>query len=220
GRPAVVSWEAAPAVAGDYVERALQHVQTISPALGLRGAQAPEFVADPHVQQTSSGARAVNLQQRYKGIPIFQAAVAVRFAPDGAIDDTIGSPISAETDTVVAPALSVQQAVQRAAQYVAEPAPDEQGALDQFGEPLNPPRVDVAEFEPKVRATFANAPERPTVLEAGPFGAEIPANLVWFPMNDGLVLGWSAILTMPRYEGQYHVIVDAQSGEILFCHQM
>src|SRR5262249_58194875 len=123
GRPAVVSWEAAPAVAGDYVERALQHVQTISPALGLRGAQAPEFVADPHVQQTSSGARAVNLQQRYKGIPIFQAAVAVRFAPDGAIDDTVGGAISAGLDAAVTPRLLAPEAVVSAARQVGEACP-------------------------------------------------------------------------------------------------
>src|SRR5437667_937995 len=55
GNPAVVVSEASPAESGNYVERALQHVQAISPALGLT-AQAPEFVADPTVQETSSGA--------------------------------------------------------------------------------------------------------------------------------------------------------------------
>jgi hypothetical protein len=80
--------EAALAEVGNYIMRALDYVQTISPAMGLL-TQAAEFVADSTVQETSSGARAVNLQQRYKGIPIFQAATTVRFAPDGALIDTL-----------------------------------------------------------------------------------------------------------------------------------
>src|SRR5262249_9119208 len=28
------------------------------------------------------------------------------------------------------------------------------------------------------------------------------------------------ILTMPRYEGQFRTLVDAQTGEILYCHQL
>jgi Fungalysin/Thermolysin Propeptide Motif len=129
GNPAVVASEAAPAVPGDYVKRALEHVQAISPVLGLT-AQAPEFIADAHVPETSSGAKTVNLQQRYKGIPIFQAAVAVRFAPDGSIADTAGSTISVGQEVAVTPNVSVQDAVLKAATYVAEPTVDEQGAVD------------------------------------------------------------------------------------------
>src|SRR5262249_13030839 len=219
---AVVSSEDAPAVSGDYVMRALEHVQAISPALGLMG-QAPEFIVDAHVQETSSGAKAVNLQQRYKGIPIFQAVLTVRFAPNGAIEDTVGSAISQGVDAAVAAVaarLSVEEGVLAAARHVAEPAPDEYGTVDQFGQPFTPPRVDITGFEPTVRATFGNTPERSTVLEAGPFGADIMATLMWFPMSNGLVLGWSTMLTMPRHEGQYYTIVNAETGETLYCHQM
>ena len=219
GNPAVVASEAAPAGSGDYVMRALDHVQAISPVLGLVS-QAPEFTTDAQVLETSSGAHAVNLQQLYKGIPVFQAAVTVRFVPDGAIDDTVGSTISVTGEVAVNPAVSVQEAVLAAARHVAEPAADEQGAVDPFGEPLNPPRVDLTGFVPRVRASFANTAERSTVLEAGPFGAEILASLIWFPVNDGLVLGWTSILTMPRHEGQYYTIVSAETGQILYCHQM
>jgi hypothetical protein len=219
GNPAVVASEAAPVVSGDYVKRALEHVQAISPVLGLT-AQAPEFIADAHVPETSSGARTANLQQRYKGIPIFQAAVAVRFAPDGSIADTAGSTISVSQEAMVAPRLSVQEAVLKAAQQVAEPTADEQGAVDQFGERFTPPRVDITGFQPRIRAAFPNTPERSTVLEPGPFGADIKASLVWFPLNDRLVLGWSTVLTLPRYEYQYHTIVNADTGDILYCHQL
>ena len=217
GNPSVVVSHGAPAVSGDYVQRVLEHVQTISPVLGLTG-QAPEFTADPAVQATSSGARAVHLQQRYKGIPIFQAAVAVRFAPDGSVRDTAGSTISLSDDTAVAPKLSVEQAVLKAAQYVAEPTADELN--DQFGQPFTPPRVDITGFTPKIRVVFPNIPEHPVVLEPGPFGAEIKAHLIWFSHNQGLILGWDTILSMPGYEGQYDTIVNADSGDILYCHQL
>jgi extracellular elastinolytic metalloproteinase len=220
GNPAAVVSEAAPAEGDDFVRRALEHVTAISPALGLSAAQAPEFVADPSVQETSSGAKTVHLQQRYKGIPIFQAAEAVRFAPDGSVADTVGSSIAVEQELPVAPKLSVQDAVRIAAEHVAEPDDDERDQTDPFGELLASPSVDVSAFEPEIRASFPNAPEVPTVLAAGPFGADITASLIWFPLAEELRIGWSVILTMPEHAGQYHAIVDADSGEVLFCRQL
>lgn len=219
GNPATVVSEAAPAEPNDYVRRAIEHVTAISPALGLTAAQAPEFVADPAVQETASGAKTVHLQQRYKGIPIFQAAEAVRFAPDGSLADTVGSAISVEEEIPVAPRLPVQEATRIAAEYVAEPQEDEQEETDPFGEPLAPPRVDLGDFRPETRASFPNAPEQATVLSGGPFWSDIKASLVWFPLREGLELGWSVVLTMPDYASQYQTIVDADSGEILYCRQ-
>ena len=140
GNPSAVVSDNAATEVGDYVRRALEHVQVIGPALGL-AAQPAEFLADPQVQKTNSDARAVNLQQRYKGIPIFQAAVTVRFDPKGTLTDTVGDTVSVGPDLPVAPQLSVQQAVLRAAEHVATPPPDEQGVKDQFGESLMPPQV-------------------------------------------------------------------------------
>ncbi|MGH3901171.1 MAG: M36 family metallopeptidase [Pseudonocardiaceae bacterium] len=45
----------------DFVQRALDHAQEVSPALGLTS-RGREFVADPHTLKTSAGGRAVNLQ--------------------------------------------------------------------------------------------------------------------------------------------------------------
>ncbi len=219
GNAAAVVSVAAPAAGDDYIGRALRHVQAVAPAFGLAD-QAPEFLADPVVQSTSSGQRAVNLQQRYRGIPVFQAATTVRFAPDGAIIDAVGSPVAVEADPTATPGLPVEDAVARAAKYVAKPDADERRAVDQFGEPLRPPTVDVKGFAPKVRAAFTNVPERPTTLDPGPFGAEIKAHLTWFPRGDRVDLAWEVLLTMPEYAGQYVTLVDASSGEILYCHQI
>ncbi len=221
GNPAMLISDGAPAEEGNYVLRALQHLQAVAPALGLAAAaQAPEFVADPQVQETSSHAMAVKLQQLYKGIPVFQSATTVRFTPDGAIADTVGSTVSIEGDEPVEPSLSATEAVLKAAEQVAEPDEDELGGVDQFGEPMRPARVDLAGFTPRVRAKFPQSPQQSTVLEPGPFGAEIKASLMWFPVAERLALGWDVILTLPDHSEQYETIVDAGTGEILYCHQL
>lgn len=220
GNPAMVLSETAPAEKGNYVQRALDHMRNIGRVLGLEATQPAEFLADPNVQQTSSGAVAVHLQQQYKGIPIFQAAQVVRFGPDGALRDTAGSSITIATEVSVSPKLSVQEAVLKAASHVAVPHADEQGTKDQFGEPLNLTSVDLTGFLPKVITAFSNKPDSPTVLEGDPFGDKIKASLIWFRMSNDLRLAWETIITMPNYEGQYRTLVDADSGEILYCHQL
>jgi extracellular elastinolytic metalloproteinase len=220
GNPARVTSEAAPAERGNYVQRALDHVRGISRALGLTATQPAEFVPDPTTQQTSSGAVAVHLRQHYKSIPVFQAAETVRFAPSGAIKETVGNSISIARDVAVAPRLTVQQAVLKAAEHVAIPHQDEYGAKDQFGQSLKLTQVDLKGFEPKIIATFAEKPERPTILEPGPFGDKIKANLLWFLLNDDLRLTWEVIIAMPNYEEQYRSLVDAENGEILYCRQL
>ena len=104
---------------------------------------------------------------------------------------------------------------------MAVPHPDELGAKDQFGEPLNLPHVDLTGFQPRVIATFSDKPESPTVLAAGPFGDEIRASLMWFPLAmDDLRLTWQVILVMPDHQGQYLTLTDAETGEVLYCHQL
>jgi extracellular elastinolytic metalloproteinase len=220
GNPALIASDSAPAEEGNYVQRAMDHVRGLSGVLGLAADQPKEYQADPDYQTTSSGSVAVHLQQRYKGIPIFQAAETVRFAPSGAIQDTVGSSVTIPDEVPVSSALTVEQAVLKAAQHVAVPDAEEQGAKDQFGQPRQWTYVDLAGWEPKVSAAFAEKPERLTVLEAGPFGDQIKARLVWFPLDGVLRLTWEFILTMPEFQGQYRTLVDAQTGEILFCRQL
>lgn len=220
GNPALIASDSAPAEDGNYVQRAMDHVQGLSGVLGLAADQPKEYQADPDYQTTSSGSVAVHLQQRYKGIPIFQASETVRFEPGGAIRETVGSSITIPDEVPVSSALTVEQAVLKAAQHVAVPDADEQGAKDQFGEPLKLARVNLAGWEPKVSAAFAEKPERLTVLLAGPFGDQIKARLVWFSLDGALRLTWEVILTMPEFHGQYRTLVDAQTGEILFCRQL
>ncbi|MCC7353175.1 MAG: M36 family metallopeptidase [Anaerolineae bacterium] len=220
GNPSAIASEAAPAVKGNYVQRALEHVQGISRALGLAASQPAEFVADPHAQETSGGGVAVHLQQNYKGIPIFQAAETVRFAPDGTLTETVGSSVTVAREQAITPRLSVQEAVLRAARHVATPGDDEAGATDPFGEPLSLPSVDLSGFTPRILATFPDTAAQPTVLAAGPFGDEIRASLAWFPLAEDLRLAWEVLITFPNYEGQYRTLVATDNGEVLYCRQL
>jgi extracellular elastinolytic metalloproteinase len=220
GNPVAVSSEHAPARLGDYVQRALDHLRGINRVLGLTSTQPVEFVPDPHYQRTSSGAVCVHFQQCHNGIPIFGATEAVRFASNGTLQETVGRSITVTQQPEVSPRLTIEEAVLKAAQHVATPDADEKYAKDQFGQPLQPSQVNLTDFEPTISATFPETPERKTVLEAGPFGDAIKARLLWFPLNDALRLSWEVFLTMPEYRGQYRTLVDAETGEILYCHQL
>jgi extracellular elastinolytic metalloproteinase len=219
GNPAVVALEEGAEADGNYVQRALEHVQAIGGALGFAPEQAAEFAADPVVQQAGSGARAVNLQQLYKGIPVYGAARTVRFTPAGAIAETLGSTITVPDNRPIRPQLPVERAVRLAAEHVAVPDEDEVGESDPFGGPLEPVSVDLEGFEPKVIALFTEKPDLPAVLERGPFGDEIKAALIWFPLDE-LRLAWEVLLTLGDYDEQYRTVVDAETGEILFCKQL
>lgn len=219
GVPRVVSSQAAPAEPENFIERARQHVRAIAPVFGLVRAE-PEFVPDEHVQRTASGAAAVQLQQQHRGIPIFQATETVRFNPDGSLRDTAGSSVPVEGAFDAEPKLPVEEAVRRAAEYVARPDEDERDQVDQFGVPLKPHEIDLSGFEPRVVGEDEKSPQRAATLTGKPFDGEIDARLLWFPMPDGLRLAWETLLTFPGYAARYRTLVDADDGEILYSHQL
>src|SRR5262245_23644010 len=125
-----------------FVERALDYLRSVQPALGLTAEPAQEFVADPQPLTTSTGAHAVHFTQEYLGIGIFQSAQTVRFNPDGTIIDTAGTVLNVTTELSIEPQITAQVAVLRAANHIAEPDDDEQGQVDQFGQPVNYRSVD------------------------------------------------------------------------------
>jgi extracellular elastinolytic metalloproteinase len=219
GNPASVVSRSAPAEDGEFVKRAIDHVQGLGGILGFSAEQPTEVVPDTVVQVTSSGAHAVNLHQQHMGIPIYDAERTVRFAPGGELTEVVGRTVTVDREGPATPSLTVEAAVRRAAEHVARPDADEEGALDPFGAPLPPQSVDLKGFEPKVVAAFPEKPDMPAVLDAGPFGDAIRANLIWFP-SDRLRLGWEVLLTIGDYDAQYRTIVDAETGDVLLCKQL
>jgi extracellular elastinolytic metalloproteinase len=221
GNAARVESVSATAQPGSHRARALAHLRSVGPLLGLTPTQPAEFVPDPVVQTTSSGARTVHLRQQHQGIPVFQAAQTVVFDPAGAVTSTAGSSVTIEEPLDATPDIRVEDAVLAAARHVAEPTPDELGAYDQFQEPFDPPAVELDTFVPRVTTMIAGAPERTTVLEAGPFAEPITAGLVWFPLSaDDIRLGWQITLTMPDHIQRFVVVVDAHDTTILYAHQI
>jgi extracellular elastinolytic metalloproteinase len=151
GNAAVITSDAAVPESGQYVARALRHLQRISPAMGFGPSQAPEFVADPQTQETSTGAVAVHLRQHYKGIPIYDGAATVRFDGDGRLLEVAGRSVTVEEDLPVTVTVSAEQALRIAAQHVAEPGDETDAPLDSFGQPLVDPGLDLGDFAPVQR---------------------------------------------------------------------
>lgn len=197
------------------VDRALAFVNRERNALGFGATDVAEFVPDPVVQRTSAGSAAVHLQQRYRGLPIFQMTRTVRFGPESQIVDAAGDSAPMPPGVNIAPQLGVSDAVLRAAMHLVNTGGS---YTNQFDETFSLPTVDLANFHPQVVASFPLAGQ-PTVLEKGPFENPIPAHLMVFCQPQRPRVAWHVVLTFPEYEEQYVVIVSADEvpGEILYC---
>jgi extracellular elastinolytic metalloproteinase len=220
GNPAELLGAAPPAGPGDYVQRALDYLGGFHDTLGFAPTQPTEFEPDPHVQVTSSGAAAVHLQQLYKGIPIFQANQAVQFNPQGGIEGTLGQSISVEQEQDPRPAIGADTATMIAARYIAEPQAGVEPDRDQFGQPLQSPTLDLSGYVPAIINRDDTRADQRTRLSPGPFAEPPQAALVWFYDDPALILAWEALFTLPAYSEQYRVLVDAVTGELLYCHQL
>ena len=221
GHASVIVSKDAPPSDKNYVSRALNFLTKTSPAFGGSKDKPPEFVVDPIPQSTSSNATAVYAKQTLYGIRLFQSGATVRFDPKGSLVEATGSVISTPADVDVSPKLNVEQAVQKAAEYLAQPHPEDTNRTDQFGEPIKIKAIDLSNFKPVIVSTISNDPSLPTILEGAPFPDKIKANLLWFPQSeDNLLLGYEVVMNMPEYSGQYRVIVDAETGDVLYSRQL
>jgi len=219
GNAAVIVSDSADAQQGDYVARAIRHVQSISPALGLTAEQAPEYAADPTDQTTSTGAVAVNLRQLYKGIAIYDASETVRFGSDGTLLEVAGRSFAVPGDIPVDTTVSPEEALRAAAAHVAEASDPETAPRDQFGEPMVDPGLDLSEFAPVLRTSGADRLDRPTTFDAPPFQHVVTVALMWFPLGESLRLCWHTKLAVPG-GAVYRLLVDANDARILFATRL
>ena len=220
GNAAVVVSDDAGAQPGDYVARAIRHVQRIGPALGLTAEQAPEYAADPTEQATSTGAVAVHLRQLYKGIPVYDASETVRFDADGRLLEVAGRSVSVTADIPVTTTVTPEDALRLAAAHVADggDGPDD-APRDQFGEPLVDPTLELTDFAPEARTSGADRLDRPTTFDAPPFPHVVTVALTWLPMGDGLRLCWHTKLAVPG-GAVYRLLVDANAPTILLATRL
>ncbi len=214
-RVEVSKGETGPTGGATPVQQALTHIQTIRPLLGLGASQSAEFVASS-AATTSGSAQAVHFQQRYKGIPIFDATLTVRFSATGELVETLGRSVSVERDLPVVPQLRAERAVMIAANFVGAAGERTGEEVDPFGQTSTSPPIDLSAFTPRVITAFADRPDQPTLFEAGPFGAPLEASLVWFPLGADSALAWEVLLTMGDDDEHHRIIVDSNDGRILY----
>lgn len=215
---AVLVSQGAPPAEGDYVARALHHVQTVGRALGLAPAQPPEYVADPGYQTTSTGGVAVHLRQQVKGIPVYDAAETVRFDGQGRVVEVAGRTYPAADEPRIAPKIRAEDALQAAARYLAMPDPDA-ARKDPFGEPAGEPLLDLAHFAPTLVTAPTGRPDLTQVFQAAGLEGPVTVSLTWFPLSDGMRLAWH--LTAQVLGGpEYRIVVDAADARILLCRRL
>jgi extracellular elastinolytic metalloproteinase len=192
------------------VNAALEHVENVAPALGFGPTEKPEFVPDPYVKETSAGTRIVNLQQQYRGIPVFHMDRAVWFAQDGQIQNVTGTNVGLPPDLDTLPYVSLQTAVKSAASYMAAPS----GRSDAWTKERLPEiQIDLTNFEPEILGRIS-IPTQPAVVSKGPFGENIPAHLVFFYQGPTTRLGWHMVISTPNMEEQYVIIAEADSKTV------
>ncbi|WP_380168401.1 M36 family metallopeptidase [Jannaschia sp. R86511] len=221
GGAAVLVSDDAPAGEGDYVTRALQHVQVVGDALGLTPGQPVEYVADPGYQTTSTGGVAVHLRQQLKGVPVYDAAETVRFGTDGRLTEVAGRTYPVGEDLAVSPRLTAADALDAAARHLAtaeETTPGET-PVDAFGEPATEPVLDLTEFSHRLVTVAQDSPDLPTVFEATGLDGPVTVSLIWFPLEDTLRLAWhlrAQVVGGP----EYRVVVDAADGRTLLARRL
>lgn len=204
----------------DPIARAQNHIRLIAPALGFGPSQTPEFVPDPHVKTTLTGERIVNLQQTYRGIPVFQMELAVWMDSDGTIYNVAGASVGLPNDLEILPQVKVEQALLAALTYLSAP---ERGRRASRARPSF--TIDPNGDKPRVLARTM-LPSQPTAVEHGQLGEAVPAHLVLLYQGETTRLCWSMILTARGIADQYSVVVEADSRtpdklnpQVLYCQR-
>jgi extracellular elastinolytic metalloproteinase len=209
GSPVTLAAENVPPSGEPLIDRALDFVQRqVARGFGFAPEESPEFVPDPHVQQTAGGVSVVHLHQQYHGIPIFEMTRSVQFGEGNRIERVVGDNCSLEAAIDTAPKITAAQALLIAARYLAENE-DEEAKADHWGQVWEAPRLEIPSgYEPQVVAAF-DRPNRPTVLDKGPFGEEVQASLVVFYRGEDTRLAWKLRIRLAENAGEYVMLVAA-----------
>ena len=191
----------------DYIKRAQQYLQTLTPALGFGRTQPNEFNMDPAVQFTSANSKIVHARQTYQSREIFQSGTSVRFDSNDAIKGVTGNVITVDQNIESLPKLSARDAVKIATRLVAEQPTEEQ--KDPFGQTFHFEPLNIGDFEPEVDITLPEDPSMTTIFKQGPFAERIKARLLWFELKPGDLRSAWEIITTQKNSLQYRTIVDA-----------
>lgn len=183
------------AQAADATAAALGFAQKNKKELGLTRSDINDLVVSSKVVSKHTGVTHVYLQQRYRGIEIFNAIINVNVAADGSI-------LSAGTSSVsnVAAAAGGQQA-RKSGVEAAEAAAK---------------HLKLKATQPFVVLQRKGGPNDKMTLSDGGISAKpIGAKLVWLPYGGTLRLAWSVEIEQQSGTHWWYAFIDAETGESL-----
>jgi len=184
------------AAAGDgAVDAALRYLQQNKQELGLAGSDIADVVVSSTVLSSHTGVTHVYLQQRYRGIEVWNGILTVNVAADGRVISG-GSRFFSN----IAPAAGGQSAKKAALDAVNAAA----GHVN-----LRPARP----FEVLARR---GGPAAATTLSDGGIAAKpIEAKLVWVPVDRAVRLAWLLEIEETGGDHWWQALVDAETGASL-----
>src|SRR4030095_11102884 len=180
---------------GSAGDQALRHLQQNRGEVGLTGSDVGDVVISSTVVSKHTGVTHVYLQQRYRGIDVWDAILNVAVRSDGTAMFT-GSRFVAN----IAAAAGGQQP-RRAAEAAAS---DDSGHLK-----LSPTRP----FQ--VLERRGGPAESITLSDGGIASRPIEGRLVWVPRDSSVRLAWDLRIDQVGGEHWWHALVDAETGESL-----
>lgn len=143
-----------------------------------------------------NGVRHVVFKQFYHELDVFQGDIKVNMDRHGQIL-SVNAHYFPDVAASVTPRLSAMEAVLRAANHMA-------------------PHLT---FTPQITSVATTA-EQTMTFQPGPFTGEPTAKLTIFPAGDRARLAWKVRLHLMDELAWYDILVDADTGEILFHHNL
>jgi extracellular elastinolytic metalloproteinase len=190
----------APPAAPDAARAALSHVQTHKKELGVTGADLRDIAVSDTVVSRHTGVTHVYLQQRHRGIDVWNAIITVNVAADGSVISAGGDFVENIASVAAGQARkSGVEAAEAAARHLKLKAHKPFEVLQRRGGPN----------------------EQLTLSDGGVAAKPIDAKLVWLPQDDGKVrLAWRLEIDQDDGEHWVYAFVDAESGESLGEHDL
>jgi len=134
----------------------------------------------------------VTFRQTAGGLRVFGAAVRVHLTRSGEVVG-VATSAAATRGERAAPTLGPEAAVEAATAHV---------------------RPELAATRRVIDGP--SGPSQRTRFERGPFRSDVEAELVLFPVPDGVRLAWHVVLEPAGIPQKYDVLVDASTGELLY----
>ena len=180
---------------GSAGDQALRHLQQNRSDLGLTGSDVGDVIISSTVASKHNGVTHVYLQQRYRGIEVWNGILNVAVSSDGTATFS-GNRFVAN----IAAAAGGQQP-KRAAEAAAS---DASGHLKL--KPSQPFRILELKGGPS---------EAVTLSDGGIAEKPIEGRLLWVPRGDSVRLAWDLRIDQVGGEHWWHALVDAETGESL-----